>query len=117
MERKAFMNNMILTELEDVVGTENVSTAPSDRATYGVDYFWISRMWEDRGQTPPMPDYIVRPGCTEEVSKILKIANYYKIPVNIWGGGSGSQGGTLSAPISSVRTTTRLPSSFSSTAR
>ena len=52
-------------------------------------------MWVDRGLTPPMPDIIVRPGCTEEVSKILKIANYYKIPVNIWGGGSGSQGGAL----------------------
>ncbi len=95
MERKAFMSSMILTELEDAVGAENVSVSMSDKATYGVDYFWLSRMWVDRGQTPPMPDFIVRPGCTEEVSKILKIANYYKLPVNIWGGGSGSQGGAL----------------------
>ena len=95
MERKAFMCDMIRTELEDVVGVENVSVAVSDRMTYGVDYFWIGRMWEDRGQTPPMPDWIVRPGSSEEVSKVLKIANYYKIPVNIWGGGSGSQGGAL----------------------
>ncbi len=95
MERKAFMCDMIRSELEDVVGVENVSVAQADRLTYGVDYFWIGRMWADRGQTPPMPDWIVRPGCTEEVSKILKIANYYKIPVNIWGGGSGSQGGAL----------------------
>ena len=95
MERKAFMCDMIRTELEDIVGVENVSTKDSDRATYGVDYFWIGRMWVDHGLTPPMPDIIVRPGCTEEVSKILKIANYYKIPVNIWGGGSGSQGGAL----------------------
>ena len=85
MERKAFMCDMIRTELEDIVGVENVSTKDSDRATYGVDYFWIGRMWVDHGLTPPMPDIIVRPGCTEEVSKILKIANYYKIPVNIWG--------------------------------
>ena len=95
MERKAFMCDMIRTELEDIVGVENVSTKDSDRATYGVDYFWIGRMWVDHGLTPPMPDIIVRPGCTEEVSKILKIANYYKIPVNIWGGGSGSQGGKI----------------------
>ena len=91
MERKAFMCDMILTELEDVVGVENVSTSKSDRAAYGVDYFWIGRMWVDRGEKPPMPDWIVRPGSSVEVSKILKIANYYKIPVNIWGGGSGSQ--------------------------
>ena len=52
-------------------------------------------MWQDRGQVPPMPDWIVRPDSAEEISKILKIANYYKIPVHIWGGGSGSQGGAL----------------------
>ena len=95
MERKAFMTDMIRSELEDVVGVEHVSTNDSERLAYGVDYFWIGRMWADRGLTPPMPDWIVRPGSSEEISKLLKIANYYKIPVNIWGGGSGSQGGAL----------------------
>ncbi|MCI6374544.1 MAG: FAD-binding oxidoreductase, partial [Clostridiales bacterium] len=96
MELKAFMPGMILDELADAVGGyDNVSIENSDRATYGVDYFWVGRMWEDRGQVPPMPDWIVRPGSAQEVSKILKIANYYKIPVHIWGGGSGSQGGAL----------------------
>ena len=78
MKYEAFMPDMILSELEDAIGVENVSTSYSEKLTYGVDYFWVSRMWSDRGQTPPAPDYIVRPGCTEEVSKILKIANYYK---------------------------------------
>lgn len=96
MKLKAFMPGMILDELADAVGGyDNVSMEMSDRATYGVDYFWLSRMWQDRGEVPPMPDWIVRPGATEEVSKILKIANYYKIPVHTWGGGSGSQGGAL----------------------
>ena len=95
MELRAFMPDMIRSELEDVVGVENVSVSVSDRMTYGVDYFWISRMWADRGQVPPMPDWVVRPGSAGEVSRILKIANYYKIPVHIWGGGSGSQGGAL----------------------
>ena len=89
------MNDMILSELEDVVGSQNVSTSESDRIIYGVDYFWISRMWADRGQRLPTPEWIVCPGSPEEISRILKIANYYKIPVNIWGGGSGSQGGAL----------------------
>jgi alkyldihydroxyacetonephosphate synthase len=96
MKLKAFMPGMILDELADAVGGyDNVSMEMSDRATYGVDYFWLSRMWQDRGEVPPMPDWIVRPGATEEVSKILKIANYYKIPLHTWGGGSGSQGGAL----------------------
>ena len=89
------MPDMVRSELEDIVGVENVSTKESDKITYGVDYFWISRMWADRGMTPPDADYIVRPETAQEVSKILKIANYYKIPVHTWGGGSGSQGGAL----------------------
>ena len=95
MTGKGFMSGMVLTELEDAVGRENVSMSNGERLAYGTDYFWLSRMWIDRGQTPPLPDFIVRPGNTEEVSRVLKIANYYKIPVYTWGGGSGSQGGAL----------------------
>ena len=90
MERKAFMFDMVLSELEDAVGAENVSTREADKIVYGVDYFWVSRMWADKGQLPPEADYIVRPASAEEVSKVLKIANYYKIPVHTWGGDSGS---------------------------
>nr|WP_300805020.1 FAD-binding oxidoreductase [uncultured Acetatifactor sp.] len=95
MKGKSFMSDMIRFELEDVVGRENVSTTEAEWATYSVDYFWISRMWEDHGAEGPMADVIVRPGSSEEVSRILKIANYYKLPVHTWGGGSGSQGGAL----------------------
>ena len=95
MQIRSFMTDMILFELEDAVGRENVSTKPTELRVYSVDYFWLSRMWQDRGAEGPLPDVVVRPGCTEEVSKVLKIANYYKIPVHTWGGGSGSQGGAL----------------------
>lgn len=95
MALRGFMSEMIRSELEDAVGQENVSVSSGEKLAYGTDYFWLSRMWVDKGQTPPVPDYIVRPGSTEEVSKVLKIANYYKIPVYTWGGGSGTQGGAL----------------------
>ena len=95
MEHRAFMINMIQSELEDAVGVENVSVRPTDQLVYGVDYFWVARMWADKAQEPPKPDFIVRPGSAEEVSKVLKIANYYKIPIQTWGGGSGSQGSAL----------------------
>ena len=95
MRFNAFMGQMIQSELEDIVGEKNVSTGESEKLVYGVDYFWISRMWADKGRTPPMPDIIVRPESSKEISAILKIANYYKIPVHVWGGGSGSQGGAL----------------------
>ena len=95
MELKAFMINMVQNELEDAVGTENVSVKSAEKLTYGVDYFWVARMWVDKGKEPPTPDFIVYPRSAEEVSKVLKIANYYKIPVQTWGGGSGSQGSAL----------------------
>jgi alkyldihydroxyacetonephosphate synthase len=38
---------------------------------------------------------VVHPRSAEEVSRICRIANNYKIPLTTWGGGSGSQGGAL----------------------
>ena len=35
MERRAFMSNMVLSELEDAVGVENVSCNQADKLTYG----------------------------------------------------------------------------------
>lgn len=95
MEFRGFMNEFIRLELEDIVGRENVSTNMGDKLAYATDYFWVPRMVIDRGGQPALPDCIVRPASAEEVSKVLKIANYYKIPVQTWGGGSGSQGGAL----------------------
>lgn len=95
MEFRGFMGEFIRSELEDAVGVENVSTTKGDKLAYATDYFWVPRMVVDKGGEPALPDYVVRPGSAEEVSKVLKIANYYKIPVQTWGGGSGSQGGAL----------------------
>ncbi len=95
MKSNGFMFEMILSEFEDIVGKEYVSISKSEKTIYGVDYFWISRMWADKGMNPPCADYIVRPDSSEQVSRILKVANYYKIPVHTWGGGSGSQGGAI----------------------
>jgi alkyldihydroxyacetonephosphate synthase len=85
----------IRSELVDALGQENVEFSIADRLTHAVDGFWISAMLVANHKCPPLPDFVVRPGCSEEVSKILKIANYYKIPVIPFGGASGSQGGIV----------------------
>lgn len=90
-----FLFSMILTELEDAVGRENCSTRVIDRLTHSVDYFWLSRLYADRGVRMPEADYVVSPKNAQEVSAVLKIANYYKIPVTTWGGGGGTQGGAI----------------------
>jgi len=99
LNQSTYMFDMILFELQDVVGREHVSIKSADKETYSIDYFWISEMWHDRQKgrdiTRPTADFIVHPENANEVSRILKIANTYKIPVTTWGGGSGSQGGAL----------------------
>ena len=84
--------DMLLSELADVVGEQHVSTRASDKLAYATDWSWMSQVWLDRGEEPVTPDVIVHPGSTEEISKVLKIANVYRIPVVPWGGGSGAGG-------------------------
>lgn len=93
------MFDMVLFELQDIVGRQHVSTKTADKEVYSIDYFWVPEMWHDRRRgwdlSRPTADFIVHPAHAAEVSKILKVANSYKIPVTVWGGGSGSQGGAL----------------------
>ena len=73
MKLQSFMFDMILSELEDAVGEENVSTRQIDKLTHGVDYFWLPRMWADCGEELPQADVIVSPENTQQVSAVLKI--------------------------------------------
>lgn len=108
MERSEFLHAMILTELEDAVGKENCSVKEIDKVTHSVDYYWLSRMWADRGRMMPQADFVVAPGNAQETSKVLKIANYYKIPVTTWGGGGGTQGGAIPVAGGIVLDTKRM---------
>lgn len=94
-DKDSYLFHMIVHELKDIVGDENVSVSLSDKVAYSVDYYWISTLWHDRGNKRIEPDFIIFPKNAEEISKIMVIANEYKIPVTAWGGGGGSQGGAL----------------------
>ena len=82
-------------ELVDIVGRDYVLKDRSEVLFYGIDVMWIPRMYIDRGLEPPLPDFVVLPKTADEVSKIVKLANQYRVPVTPWGGGSGSQGGIM----------------------
>ncbi|MCB0222935.1 MAG: FAD-binding oxidoreductase, partial [Anaerolineae bacterium] len=88
-------SQMIETELAGIVGPEYVLTEEADRTIYGVDYFWVPRLLIDRGELPPLPDFVVLPETVEQLSAVIRLANVYKIPVIPWGGGSGTQGGIV----------------------
>ncbi|HEX2949440.1 MAG TPA: FAD-binding oxidoreductase [Armatimonadota bacterium] len=91
----SYLKEMLCSELVDVVGEDDVTERAADKLAYACDYYWIPAMWIDRKCSPPTADWIVHPESAEEVSRILKIADRYHIPVVTWGGGSGSQGGAL----------------------
>ena len=86
---------MLVSELESIVGEQNVSVREADRLAYSCDYYWVPRLWIDRGRICTTPDVIVHVENKEEISLVLRLANQHRIPVVPWGGGSGSQGGAL----------------------
>lgn len=84
---------MIITEaknrLLEIVGEERLLTKDLHRLCYSYDCSFQAREEEH------LPDIVILPKTTDEVSKILKIANNEGIPVIPRGGGSGASGGTL----------------------
>lgn len=95
MQQIGLQVEMIRSELEEVVGEAHMSTSESDKLVYATDWSWMPQMWLDRGQRLALPDFIVHPGSAAEISAIMRIANAFKIPVIPFGGGSGTQGGTI----------------------
>ena len=78
----------IFERLADIVGSDYVSNAAEERFIYS----------RDGGvQMPHEPDYVVLPNTTEEVQKIILLANEEKIPVVPMGGGLVLSG--LSIPL------------------
>lgn len=78
----------IIDELKTAVGTANVVANDPDMLD--------SYAWDQAGQVwGHMPDAVVRPDGTEQVSNILKIASKYRIPVTPRGAGSGLNGGAV----------------------
>ena len=81
------LNPEILSELEKIVGQSYLFTDEATRKLYGQD--------ETEDLNFP-PQVVVKPANTEEVARILKISNTYKIPTVPIGARTGLSGGALS---------------------
>jgi glycolate oxidase len=73
----------------DIVGSENVLDSDIDRFGYSYDSSFVPLLPANK------PDIIVRPVTTDEVSRLLAIANEYAIPVTPRGAASGRTGGSV----------------------
>ncbi|MFX1456904.1 MAG: FAD-binding oxidoreductase [Promethearchaeota archaeon] len=96
-ENRVKINNKskIESELEEIVGGNNVSSSEIDLLAYSKDSTLIGFNWEIQGKIAGLADFITWPESAEQISEILKLANREKIPVIPYGEGSGVVGGAI----------------------
>ena len=84
--RESSIDEVILDQFRKIAGPDNVIVDSDSMLYYGrdktEDYFF-------------MPDVVVKPGSTPEVSELLKICHQHKIPVTPRGAGTGLSGCSL----------------------
>src|SRR3989304_9031414 len=73
----------IIKQLESIVGRENVLFNKEDVIVYEQDAFVMRAI----------PDFVVLPSTTSNVSEIVKLANREGIPIVARGAGTGISGG------------------------
>ena len=81
-----FEDNRIISELSDLIGAKNVLTDSTALSVYECDGATLFKA---------SPDVVVFAESTEQVSKIVKLANKYSAPFIARGGGTGLSGGML----------------------
>ncbi len=82
-------------EAAKIVGESNVSANQADLLSACRDYWPVSSIWMTEGVFPALPQLIVWPETTAQVSGLLALANREKIPVTPYGEGSGALGGVV----------------------
>lgn len=92
------MKPEIIQELIELTDQERVLTSHDERYSYAFDASFGTYL----------PDVVLFPKTTEEVAKIMKLANREKIPVTPRGGGTSLSGGPLPVAGGIVLVMTRM---------
>ncbi|MCG0239272.1 MAG: FAD-binding protein [Firmicutes bacterium] len=92
------MRAEVLAELRAIVGPQYVLDRLEDRICYSTDATWERAV----------PDVVVLPETTEQVSRILRLANREGIPVTPRGAGTGLSGGAVPVRGGIVLSLTRM---------
>ena len=93
------LETKLISQLKEIIGKEGVLTAKEDLNAYSYDG---TTTWAH------MPDVVVLPATTEQVSQVLKLANENKIPVTPRGAGTNVSGGSIPIKGGIVLCTTKL---------
>jgi len=89
----------IISQLRKIAGKGAVLTSREDLTTYSYD---ATTTWAH------LPDVVVLPTTTEQVSQLLKLANENRIPVTPRGAGTNLSGGSIPIKGGIVLCTTRM---------
>ncbi len=85
-KRYAKVTEHVIAQLAEIVGAGNVLTG-DERQNYSRD--------ETPRLKPVLPEAVVKPGDSESIARILRLANEQMIPVTPRGAGSGLSGGAV----------------------
>ena len=85
----------IFSDLEKIIGKENVSMKEIDIFAYTKDSTLLAFNWVLEGKIAGLADFITWPETIEQISEILKLGNRERIPVIPFGEGSGVVGGAI----------------------
>ena len=91
--RRLAGNLELVHRLREIFGADRISHSPAVSSVYardlGADAEWNWRS----GRLPERPDFVVWPETAEELSRLIRLANDWKIPIIPYGGGTGVRGG------------------------
>ena len=93
------LETKLISQLQKIAGKEAVLTSKEDLTTYSYDG---TTTWAH------LPDIVVLPATTEQVSQILKLANENRIPVTPRGAGTNVSGGSIPIKGGIVLCTTKM---------
>lgn len=83
------MDKKVLDEFSQIVGSKNILREDLDLFSYSYDASFLPLI------PAAKPDLVIKPHSTQEVAKIMELANKYGIPVVARGLGSGRTGGSI----------------------
>src|SRR3954462_13947782 len=81
--------------LAAVLGADSVHTSDAQLDAYTADTYWPAISARANGTPLGRPDVVAIPRCEEDVAAALRVAAAHNVPVVAWGGGSGTQGGSV----------------------
>ena len=87
--------DVVVRELRETLAYGRVLADSERLDAYTADTYWKAVHARASGAPLGRPDVVVVPAREEEVAATLRVANRHRVPVVPWGGGSGSQGGSV----------------------